>query len=66
MADWHKREEQLNNQIAQFEKNYKHRKPCKRYMETGYCPHIATAQQKKFGKHTTNLMDDLLAISGRA
>ena len=65
LALWRKREERLNERIAEFERSYRHRKPCDRYRETGYCPHVASAQERKFGKDTASLMNDLLVLRGK-
>jgi undecaprenyl pyrophosphate synthase len=60
--NWERRDEELNHRIALFEKEFKHMKPCKRYIETKYCVHLVNAQQKKFGKDANNLLADLVGI----
>jgi hypothetical protein len=65
LKDWRRQEDALDQKITQFEKAYTHRKPCKRYLETGYCPHIANAQQRRFGKDTLDLVDELISLSGK-
>lgn len=61
--DWESRGAELDEKMALFESQYKHVKPCKRYMETGYCTHLANAQQRKFGKDTNALIGDLVDIA---
>lgn len=61
--NWERRDEELNRKIVVFEKEFKHMKPCKRYIETKYCVHLVNAQQKKFGKDANSLLADLVGIS---
>ncbi len=65
VSEWKREDAELDRKIAQFEKEYKHAKPCKRYLETNYCVHLVNAQEKKFGKESKALIGRLIAISGQ-
>ena len=60
--NWQMRDKELDDKIAVFETEFKHIKPCKRYIETKYCVHLVNAQQKKFGKEANGLLADLIEI----
>ena len=64
IRDWEMKDAELDGQIAVFEKQFRHIKPCEQYKRTGYCVHLVNAQQKKFGKNTKALVEDFVAISG--
>ena len=63
IKDWEKKDAELDNRMALFENQYKHTKPCKRYIQTGYCLHLVNAQQRNFGKEANSLVADLVAIA---
>lgn len=62
---WEQKDAELDKEIELFERQYKHLKPCKRYKETGYCPHLVNAQYRKFGKRADTLIGNLVAMSER-
>ena len=63
IESWKKREAELDRQIADFEKKFKHIRPCTEYKRTGYCIHLVNAQEKRFGNDTKALIGELVAIS---
>lgn len=65
IKDWEKKDEELDSQIALFEKQFRHPKPCEEYKRTGYCVHLVNAQQRKFGKDTKAHIENIIDISGR-
>jgi len=63
MESWEKRDAELDREMELFEGQYKHTKPCRRYIETGYCTHLVNAQQRKFGKDADALIADLASMA---
>lgn len=62
---WKNRDAELDRRIAEFEKQYKHANPCEQYKMTHYCVHLVNAQQKRFGRETKALLNDLVALSSK-
>jgi len=54
-----KESEKLIQDMREWEKTFKHRKPCERYKETGYCRHLAEARGRKF---KDSIWDDIRRI----
>ena len=45
---WDNEDAKLVAEMNDFESNWKHRKPCKDYIQNGYCMHLEQAQSRKF------------------
>lgn len=56
---WDREDTNLIHEMDSFEENWQHKKPCKRYAETGYCSHLEQAQKRRFGKRVSTHLSNL-------
>lgn len=45
---WEKSNKRLLRDMDEWERGYKHRKPCKEFLERGFCEHLVKARTQKF------------------
>lgn len=58
---WDGNDAKLIAEMDSFENEWTHKKPCKRYIKTGYCSHLEKAQQRKFGNRVKIHLNTLSA-----
>lgn len=56
---WDKEDVDLIRDMDNFEDNWQHKNPCKRYTEIGYCSHLEQAQKRRFAKRVDTHLSEL-------